>query len=101
MPESDHLQGTTNLIEVVVVNFVGQFFYKNRLVSDDELKAELTKAVRDPRHPPTLLVKADRAVAGEVYGRLGDLAHQAGLREMLLASQPHGARPATEDRPKR
>ena len=95
LPVSDDLRGTTNAIVVVAINYVGQMFYGNRLVSEEKLSAELRKAVRDPQHPPTLLVRADKSVEQEVLDRLGQLARSAGLREMLLARQPRSLKPAS------
>ena len=95
LPDSLELRGTTNAIVVVAVNYVGQLFYGNSLVSEEKLMAELKQTVRDPANPPTLLVRADKAVEQEVLDRLGQLARGAGLREMLLARQPRGLKPAS------
>lgn len=95
LPVSGELRGTTNPIVIVAVNFVGQLFYGNRLVSEEQLSSELKRVVRDPEHPPTLLVRADKSVEQEVLDRLGQLARAAGLREMLLARQPRSLKPAS------
>ena len=98
LPVAADVRGTTNAVVVVAVNFVGQLFYGNRLVSEETLSAELKRVVRDPEHPPTLLVRADKSVEQEVLDRLAQLARSAGLREMLLARQPRslnsGSKPA-------
>ncbi|MBC8002033.1 MAG: biopolymer transporter ExbD [Opitutaceae bacterium] len=95
LPMAADVRGTTNAFVVVAVNFVGQLFYENRLVSEETLAVELKRVVRDPEDPPTLLVRADKSVEQEVLDRLGQLAHAAGLREMLLARQPRGLKPAS------
>lgn len=92
LPVSDNLRGTTNAIVVVAVNYLGQFFYGNSLVSEENLANELKRIVRDPAHPPTLLVRADKSVEKDALDRLYQLARGAGLREALLATQPRNAR---------
>jgi biopolymer transport protein ExbD len=82
------LGGSTNRTAAVAVNLSGQFFFQNRLVSDDQLRIALSDAVGARADPLTLVVLADRAVDHATLMRLSAVAREAGIQELLLAARP-------------
>jgi biopolymer transport protein ExbD len=101
LPDGDikYLTGTDNPTVIVAVNFRGQCFFKNRLVQEQELKAELQEATRASKKL-TMVLWADKAAENEVVMRLYRLARDAGITEFLLAERPSVfAAPARRPRP--
>ena len=80
------LLGTDNPTVTVRVNFLGQYFYDNRIVGERELKAEFTKRMRAaaPREL-TLTVVGDEQVTWNAITRLERWAREAGIKETVQA----------------
>ncbi len=88
LPEAADLPGTLNPTAVVTVAAGGEFYYDNQVITLERLRARLAEEVRRAREPLTLVVQADRDVRYEVLVQLGLLAHDAGIKDALLATRP-------------
>lgn len=91
LPQADGLPGTTNPTTMVVVAPNGQFYFKNQVISEAELKRQLRAAAdmaRSNRERLTLVVMADKRTPTEVTFRLAELAREAGVSELLQVARP-------------
>lgn len=91
LPLADEFSGTLDPTVIVAVNYTGQFFFENQLISAKQLEEKLEATVKKTREPLTLLVLADKSVQADVMVQLGALAQKAGIRNMVQAVRP--ARP--------
>jgi biopolymer transport protein ExbD len=99
LPDADNLAGTDNPTVVVAVNFRGQYFFENSMVSEAELRAKLRQRLHEAASESkklTLVLWADKAAENDVVMRLYRLGRDAGITEFLLAEHPRvfGAGPA-------
>ncbi len=93
LPQGTNLVGTDDARAIVSVNFRGQFFYENRLVTDSELKSALSdqiKAARQEGRQFMLIVNLDEAAESQMETHLENIARQAGVTKILRAQQPPG-----------
>lgn len=82
------LPGTDKPTVVVAIDSSGRLFFSNQIVREDQLSRQLRLAAAASRTPITLIIQADKAVAyGEII-HIALLAHDAGINEALLATQP-------------
>lgn len=81
------LAGTTNRTVAVAVDFSGQLYFRNQLVSEDQLRMALSEAVGARPDPLAIVVLADRAVNHATLMRLSILAREAGVKEMVMAAR--------------
>jgi biopolymer transport protein ExbD len=88
LPVSDELPGVAGPAVAIIVTANGQFYFRNKLMGETELKSELRESVRSSSAPLTLVVKADRAVNQETMMRVMSLARETGIRDILEATQP-------------
>lgn len=88
LASSEYFSGTDNPILVVAVNWRGQLFYENQLVSKSELKEKLQKALGQSKEPFTLMVSADKSVETTILPDLSELANQLSIKQMILQVQP-------------
>lgn len=86
LPVAGNLPGTDQPTVNVLVDASNRLFYANLLVSESEFKARLAQAVTNSPEPLTLVVQADKAVTYDYLVRLTMLAHDAGIRDALLAT---------------
>jgi biopolymer transport protein ExbD len=94
LPEAPPLPGPETPTLVVAVDERGRFFFANQLCDEADLREKLRFAASaKPR--PTLVVQADRSVTYETVVRLGLLARDAGLKEVLWATRPQPTPMAT------
>ncbi len=101
-PPGANVAGTDNPHVMVAMNFRGQCFFDNEMVSDDQLKAKLKDRV-DAAKPGelTLILWEDRATENEDQTRLMELAGSVGIRHVILAERPPlWASPQPKGRPK-
>ena len=99
LPESAALPGTINRTVFVTVDWSGQVYFEDQVIGDDALKEKLRMAVAQARDPVTLVLLADKDTHYDVIVRLGLLARETGIREMLQATRPEvipAATPATD-----
>ncbi len=90
LPDADGLSGTANPTVQVVVAPSGQFYFENQLINEAELQARLRVAVERARARGaqlTLVILADKLTPSEVTFRLGELAREVGIRELLQATK--------------
>lgn len=88
LPESAALPGTLNRTVFVTVDWNGQVYFEDQVISDDDLKERLRTAVGRAKEPVTLVLLADKDTRYDVIVRLGLLARETGIREMLQATRP-------------
>ena len=88
LPESAALPGTHNRTVFVTVDWNGQVYFEDQVISDDGLKEKLRTAVARAKEPVTLVLLADKDTRYDVIVRLGLLARETGIREMLQATRP-------------
>lgn len=90
LPEADAQAGTANPTISVYVAPSGQFFFRNQLTGEAELRQQLQLAAsRAKSHGAqlTLVVLADKQTPNEVTFRLAEIAREAGIRELLQATK--------------
>ena len=95
LPESAALPGTRNRTVFVAVDWNGQVYFEDQVISDDALKEKLRTAVASAKEPVTLVLLADKDTHYDVIVRLGLLARETGIREMLQATRPETVPVAT------
>jgi len=83
-----NLIGTDNPTILVKVNFLGQYFFDNRLVGERELKAafqeRLQQAALESKEL-TLTIAPDEQVSWNAVNRLAQWAREEGLKDTVLA----------------
>ena len=103
--EIDLPAGSTNLMigtdhptVMVAVNFLGQYFYDNRIVGERELKDALVRerlrAAALQSKELTLTVAGDEQVNWNAITRLAQWAREAGIKETILAEWPDSPSPS-------
>lgn len=93
--DQEYLSGTGNPTIAVAVNFSGQLYFENQLIDESELKTRLLAVTRKSKLPVTLILLADKSVENEVTTRLGELAQQAGIKQLVIATRPRVFSPET------
>ena len=88
LPVAENLPGVDRPTITVKVDAGLRLFFANQLVTEAELKTNLSRAMTSFTAPPTLVVQADKSVTHEFIMRLTLLAPDAGIREALLAVAP-------------
>lgn len=91
LPESAALPGTRNRTVFVTVDWNGQVYFEDQVISDDGLKEKLRTAVaraKEAKERVTLVLLADKDTRYDVIVRLGLLARETGIHEMLQATRP-------------
>jgi len=77
---------------VVAVDVAGRIFFDNRLLDATQLGPEL--AARMARLPPTaareavLVLEADQGITHDAVEKLGRIARNAGIREIVITAHP-------------
>jgi biopolymer transport protein ExbD len=82
------LPGTDKPSVSVAVDAGGRFYFANQLVSEAQLKSNLSDAAKKSRAPLTLVIHADKTVTYEQLVHLTLLARDAGIQNALLATLP-------------
>ncbi len=83
------LAGVTNATVSVMVDRDSRIFYDHQLVADgNALKRRLEAAVRAANSGLTLIIQADRRLDLQRLVELKQLATDAGIKDILLASRP-------------
>jgi biopolymer transport protein ExbD len=88
LPAASDLPGTDKPTVAVAIDAEGRFFYANQIVTEKELKSDLSLAVKNSREPLTLVVQADKSVTYGQLVHLTLLARDVGIRDALLATLP-------------
>ncbi|HTV40258.1 MAG TPA: biopolymer transporter ExbD [Candidatus Sulfotelmatobacter sp.] len=82
------LPGTDKPTVSVAIDSSNRLFFANQLVSENQLKTNLIRAVAASRTPLTLVIQADEVVT---YGELAHIAllgRDAGIKDAFLAMAP-------------
>jgi biopolymer transport protein ExbD len=82
------LPGTDKRSVAIAVDASGRFYFANQLVSEAQLKSDLSDAVKNSREPLTLVIHADKTVTYEQLVHLTLLARDAKITNALLATLP-------------
>ena len=85
-PVAGDLPGIDKPTVAMAVDSRGRFYFKNKIVSEAELRAGLTNAVKNSREPLSLVIHADKTVTYDQLVRLTLLARDAGIQNALLAT---------------
>ncbi len=88
LPEAADLPGMTNPTVAVAVDRVGQLYFQSQVISEDDLKHRLRNAAGAMKEPLTLVLLADKSVPNGTIVRLSNLAREAGVKDVLLATRP-------------
>ncbi|MBC8094557.1 MAG: biopolymer transporter ExbD [Akkermansiaceae bacterium] len=84
LPRSEKLAGVTGPTIAVAVDANGNFYYRNQLVTPNNLVPRLRAAVTGSSEPLTLIVQADKDTKREILDQLAGLAKAAGIQHDLL-----------------
>lgn len=93
LPMAADLPGTDQPTECLAVDEYGRYFFANTNVTGGQLAVSLSQAAARSHEPLTLVINADQRVTYGQLVQISLLANQAGITNLLLATQP-------EDRPK-
>ena len=91
LPESSELPGTSNPSLTVAVDAGGRLYFDNQITDEAHLKEKLLAAVDQSKEPLTLIVQMDEQTAHAVTVRLGLLAREVGIKDLLYGTRPQGA----------
>jgi biopolymer transport protein ExbD len=87
LPVAANLPGIDAPSVAVAVDATGRIYFKNQIISENELKSGLSMAAK--RTPGlTLVIHADKAVTLDQLLHLSLLARGAGIQNSLLATLP-------------
>jgi len=82
------LPGPSGPSVTVAMDAAGRLYFKNQLMDEDKLKAELQALQKNSREPLTLVVQADKAASYGDLLRLRLLARSAGINDAWFAALP-------------
>lgn len=91
LAQADDLPGVANPSLVVALDADGRYFFRNRSVSESELKEELRGAVlaaRTDNEELVLVALLDEGVNSQSLVRLAELARETGIQQLLQATRP-------------
>jgi biopolymer transport protein ExbD len=88
LPVADGLPGTDKRPIAVAIGPNGQLYFENQVISENELRSRLRKAVKESPEPLALVIMMDKKVSGEDLFHLTMMARDAGISEALLATLP-------------
>lgn len=90
-PTASDLPGIDQPSVAVAVDSGNRFYFANQMVSEAQLKGDLSNAVKSTRAPLTLVIHADKSVTYDQLVHLTMLARDAGIQNALLATLPRVA----------
>ncbi len=89
LPAGGRSAGVEGPTIAVAIDARGNFYFRNQLVTTNELVPRLRTAVANCPEPLTLIVQADKDTKRQILDQLADIARQAGIqRDLLLATLP-------------
>ena len=88
LPEANGFADISNPAVVVMMDLDGQFYFDRQLISEERLLSRLQDLVKASKRPLALKVQADKGIPLQEFARLSLLAHQAGIRTLLLLTRP-------------
>jgi len=87
-PAADDLPGIDKPSVAMAVDSGGRLYFADQIVTEAQLNASLSNAVKNSRVPLTLVIHADKAVSCGQLVHLTLLARDAGIQDALLATLP-------------
>jgi biopolymer transport protein ExbD len=96
LPVGDDRPGTDKPTVTMAVDSGGRFYFRNQIVGETELKANLAIAAKNSREPLTLVIHADKSVTYDQLVHLTLLARAAGIQNALLATLPRIVNPPSQ-----
>ncbi len=88
LPEAPGLWGEVVPNLAMAVDRVGRLSFEHQLVSESNLIQRLRERVEVRGTNQTLLLLADQSVSMATLARLANLAREAGVRDVVLATSP-------------
>jgi biopolymer transport protein ExbD len=88
LPVADDLPGADQPTVAMAVDARGRLYFANQIVSEAQLAASLSNAVKNARAPLTLVIHEDKSVTAGQLIHLALLARHAGITNSLLATLP-------------
>lgn len=88
LPPDAGFAGAMNPVVVVGVNLNGQIFFQHQLIQRNRLQTRLAEMVARTGGPLTMVLQADRKVAVEEIVALSEVAREAGIAEVRVATRP-------------
>lgn len=90
LPTADdsRLPGADRPTVAVAIDANNRVFFSSQLVNETELTAQLRQTAARSRGPMTLVIQADKSVAYGELVHVALLARDAGIYNVLLATQP-------------
>jgi biopolymer transport protein ExbD len=91
LPETAELPGASNPTITVAVDAGGHLYYENQITDEAHLREKLVAAVDQSKEPVTLVLQMDEQAAHGVSVRLGLLAREAGIKDLLYGTRQQTA----------
>ncbi len=91
LAQADGLPGVANHSLVVALNAAGGYYFRNRGITEGELREELRGAVlaaKSGNEELVLVALLDQGVSSQAMVRLAELARGAGITHLLQATRP-------------
>lgn len=88
LPTAGELPGPDRPTLVVAIDHNGQLYYEHQIIQESQFQARLNVAVRHAHQPMTLVVEADGRVNQSQVVRISEMARQAGIQDLWLATRP-------------
>lgn len=88
LPTGENLPGTDRATISVAVDQGGRYYFQNQIIEESALQIQFTNAASQATEPLVLVIYADQSVKHADLIHLALLAHEAGISDALLATQP-------------
>jgi biopolymer transport protein ExbD len=85
---ANDLPGTDKPTVSIAIDSAGRFFFSNQMVTENQLKVDLHRAVVASKAPLTLVIQADQEVKYGTLMQIALLARDEGISDALLATHP-------------
>jgi len=86
--QATDLPGADKPSVAVAIDATGRLFFSSQMVTEDQLKTNLSRAVATSGTPLTFVIEADKTVPYDELIHVALLARDAGFHDVLLAAQP-------------
>jgi biopolymer transport protein ExbD len=88
LPPAPDLPGAAYPTLTVAADARNQLYFENQVISEGQLHSRLAQAVGQSKEPLALTVQLDKSVSMDTLVRLTSIARAAGIRQVLLATEP-------------
>ena len=86
--QATDLPGADKPSVAVAIDASGRIFFSSQMVTEEQLKTNLARAVTASKTPLTFVIEADQTVTYDKLVHVALLARDAGFHDVLLAAQP-------------